>query len=108
MCSVILNLSYVTATCRHIPKHIALPILGGIFLDSAVHDIDMVNWLIGEVPQTVYATGHTSHPLWKEVEDVDTSAVVLTYPSGAIAMIDVSRNASVGYDQRVEVKLNCK
>ncbi len=76
---------------------------GGIFIDSVVHDIDMVNWLVGEVPETVYAMGHASHALWREVGDVDTSATLLKYPSGAVGMIDVSRNGPVGYDQRVEV-----
>ena len=78
-------------------------ISGGIFVDSAVHDIDMVNWLVGEVPETVYATGYASHLLWQEVGDIDTSAALFTYPSGAVAMIDNCRNAPVGYDQRVEV-----
>ena len=76
---------------------------GGIFVDSAVHDIDMVNWLVGEEPETVYATGHASHPMWQEVGDVDTCAAVLKYPGGAVALVDVCRNAPVGYDQRVEV-----
>ena len=64
----------------------------------------MVNWLVGEVPETVHATGYASHPLWQEVRDVDTSAALFTYPSGAVAMIDNCRNAPVGYDQRVEVQ----
>ncbi len=63
----------------------------------------MVNWLVGEVPETVYAVGHASHALWQEVGDIDTSATILTYPSGAVGMIDVSRNGPIGYDQRVEV-----
>lgn len=73
-------------------------------MDTGVHDLDMVNWLVGEVPETVYATGHASHPLWKEVGDLDTTAATLKYPSGAIATIELSRNAPVGYDQRVEVR----
>ena len=72
-------------------------------MDSAVHDIDMVNWLVGEEPETVYATGHASHPLWQDVGDLDTTTTVLKYPGGAVAMIDVSRNVAAGYDQRVEV-----
>ena len=77
--------------------------VGGIFVDNTVHDIDMVNWSVGEEPETVYATGHTSHPLWIEVGDFDTSTAVLKYPGGAVALADASRNAPVGLDQRVEV-----
>src|SRR5690606_5947390 len=35
--------------------------------------------------------------------DIDTAVVTLTYQDGTIAVIDNSREASYGYDQRVEV-----
>ena len=75
----------------------------GIFGDSAVHDIDLVCWLAGETPSTVYATGHAFIPYIKEAGDVDTVAITLRFPSGLIAIIDMSRHAVYGYDQRVEV-----
>lgn len=76
---------------------------GGIFHDSTVHDIDMVCWLAGEAPSTVYATGHAFIPYIKEAGDVDTVAVTLKFPSGVIGIIDQSRHAVYGYDQRLEV-----
>ena len=38
----------------------------------------------------------------RKMGDVDTAAVLLKYPSGLIAMVDTSRDASYGYDQRIE------
>ena len=73
--------------------------VGGIF----VNNTDMANWLVGEEPETVYATGHASHPLWVEVGDFDTSTAVLKYPRGSMAMVDASRNTPVGLDRRLEV-----
>ncbi len=75
-------------------------------MDSAVHDIDLVNWLVGEAPRTVYATGSAWDPLMKDVGDFDTSVVTLTYPSGAIGTVNIARNISGGYDQRVDVRMN--
>ena len=54
--------------------------IGGIFLDSCVHDIDMLNWLVGEDPVTVYAEGHSAHQTYKDCDDVDTCLIVLKYP----------------------------
>uniref|UniRef100_A0A7S3U4U1 Inositol oxygenase n=1 Tax=Strombidinopsis acuminata TaxID=141414 RepID=A0A7S3U4U1_9SPIT len=34
--------------------------------------------------------------------DIDTCAVMFKYPSGLLAMVDTSRDAAYGYDQRVE------
>ena len=38
------------------------------------------------------------------MNDVDQVACTLTFASGLIAMVDCSRIASYGYDQRVEVR----
>jgi len=35
--------------------------------------------------------------------DVDTVAITLKFPSNVIGVIDASRHASYGYDQRIEV-----
>jgi len=38
-----------------------------------------------------------------EVGDIDTAVIILTYTDGTMAIIDNSREAAYGYDQRVEV-----
>lgn len=77
---------------------------GGIFLDMTIHDFDMARFLIGSEVEEVYASGAVLiDPAIGEAGDVDTAAIVLKFKNGAIGLIDNSRQAVYGYDQRVEV-----
>jgi predicted dehydrogenase len=76
---------------------------GGIFHDCAVHDIDIMCWVLGEYPQRVTAHVYAHIPEIAAIGDYDTVAMVLNFPSGTIGMIDLSRNSTYGYDQRLEV-----
>ncbi len=77
---------------------------GGIFLDMTIHDFDMVRFLLAEEPQEIYAAGAVMiDPQIGSAGDVDTAVTLLRFPSGATAVIDNSRKATYGYDQRVEV-----
>jgi myo-inositol 2-dehydrogenase/D-chiro-inositol 1-dehydrogenase len=77
---------------------------GGIFLDMTVHDFDMARYLSGSEVVEVFAKGAVLiDPAIGQAGDVDTAAVVLTFANGAIGIIDNSRKATYGYDQRVEV-----
>jgi len=80
-----------------------LKISGGIFHDCAVHDIDMIIWILGEYPIRVAVAATTNIPEIAEIDDFDTVAIVLTFPSGTVGMIDLSRYSNYGYDQRLEV-----
>ena len=77
----------------------------GMFHDCAVHDLDVVCWILGETPVEVYAQGTAQHPEIAAMNDVDTIAIVLKFPSGTLATIDLSRHSSYGYDQRLEVRV---
>ncbi|XP_070561822.1 uncharacterized oxidoreductase YrbE-like [Ptychodera flava] len=80
-----------------------LKISGGIFHDCIVHDLDMICWIVGETPSTVYAQAHCFNADIAAMDDVDTVAVILKFPCGTLAQIDISRHAAYGYDQRLEV-----
>ena len=75
----------------------------GIYHDTAVHNIDLITWTFGERPLTVYTTAHAFVREIGEMNDVDTVAICLKFPSGGIRLIDISRFACFGYDQRMEV-----
>ncbi|XP_013396929.1 uncharacterized protein LOC106163793 [Lingula anatina] len=75
---------------------------GGFPNDSAVHDIDVVCWLMKERPISVYAVGHAHTSDYVAMGDVDTLVIVLNFPSGAKGIIDMSRNSPYGFDQRIE------
>jgi len=80
-----------------------LRVSGGIFLDLAIHDFDMIRFQVGEVEE-IYATGSVLiEPKLKEFGDIDTDVVTLKFVNGAVGAIDNSRKAVYGYDQRLEV-----
>lgn len=77
---------------------------GGIFLDMTIHDFDMARFLMGKEVESVYAAaGVMVNPRIGEVGDVDTAVVTLHFVDGSLGVIDNSRQAVYGYDQRVEV-----
>ena len=77
---------------------------GGIFLDMSIHDFDMARFLVGSEITEVYATGAALiDPTLAQQGDVDTAVIQLTFANGALGVIDNSRQAVYGYDQRVEV-----
>ena len=75
----------------------------GIYHDCAIHDIDLLTLIYGERPLSVYTTAHCFIKEIEAINDVDTLAIVLKFPSGGIGLVDISRFASFGYDQRLEV-----
>ena len=77
---------------------------GGIFLDMMIHDFDMACYLMQDEVVEVYASGAVLiDPRIGELGDVDTAVVTLRFKSGALGLIDNSRRAVYGYDQRAEV-----
>ncbi len=80
-----------------------LRVSGGIFLDLAIHDFDMVRFQLGEVVEVYAAGGVLIEPKLKEFGDLDTDVVILKFANGAVGTIDNSRKAVYGYDQRLEV-----
>jgi len=77
---------------------------GGIFLDMAIHDFDMARYLMGSEVEQVYAAGAVLvDPEIGKAGDVDTAVTTLYFANGALGVIDNSRKAVYGYDQRVEV-----
>ncbi|MFW9783912.1 MAG: inositol 2-dehydrogenase [Candidatus Heimdallarchaeota archaeon] len=77
---------------------------GGMLIDMTIHDWDMACFQAGSSVEEVYACGVVLvDPKIGEAGDIDTAALILKLKSGALAMIDNSRQAVYGYDQRVEV-----
>ena len=51
----------------------------------------------------VFAQGTVFDPEMRSIGDLDTIAITLKFPSGTLALLDLSRQSSYGYDMRVEV-----
>ncbi len=77
---------------------------GGIFIDMTIHDFDMARFLIGDEIEEVFAQGSVLvDPEIGKAGDIDTAITTLKFKNGALGVIDNSRKAVYGYDQRVEV-----
>ncbi|MBZ5625178.1 MAG: inositol 2-dehydrogenase [Acidobacteriia bacterium] len=77
---------------------------GGLFLDMTIHDFDMARYLMGSEVTEVYARAAVLvDPVFATAGDWDTAVITLTFENGAYAVIDNSRKAVYGYDQRVEM-----
>ena len=81
-----------------------IKVSGGLFSDMMIHDFDMANFIMGEAPVSISATGScVVDPEIGAAGDIDTAIVTLTYADGKLAVIKNSRRAGYGYDQRLEV-----
>ncbi|GAB6935301.1 inositol 2-dehydrogenase [Calditerricola yamamurae] len=77
---------------------------GGLFFDLTIHDFDLARFLVDSEVEEVYAAGGVLvDPVFAQYGDVDTAVVMLRFQNGALGVIDNSRQAVFGYDQRVEV-----
>jgi myo-inositol 2-dehydrogenase/D-chiro-inositol 1-dehydrogenase len=81
-----------------------IAVSGGIFMDMTIHDFDMARYLAGsEITEVTAYGGVLIDPEYKKYNDVDTAAILLKFENGALGLIDNSRAARYGYDQRTEV-----
>lgn len=85
------------------PPESYVAVSGGIYLDSAIHDLDLARFVVGEVARVsavgrVLVAGYIG-----EHDDVDTSVVTLEFRSGALGVVQNTRRTVYGYDLRVEV-----
>lgn len=77
---------------------------GGIFLDMAIHDIDLMRWFMGCEATDVYALGATfKHPEFREGGDDETGVAVYRFENGGIGMVHVGRTAAHGYHVETEI-----
>ena len=84
------------------PAYIKVP--GGIFLDMTIHDFDMACFLTDSDVEELYVNSAVLvDPAIGEQGDVDTAIITMKMANGALAVIDNSRKAAYGYDQRAEL-----
>jgi len=77
---------------------------GGMFLDMTIHDFDMARYIAGsEVTEIFTNAAVLVDPAIGKAGDVDTAVINLKFANGALGVIDNSRKAVYGYDQRVEI-----
>ncbi|MFE6093245.1 Gfo/Idh/MocA family oxidoreductase [Streptomyces massasporeus] len=81
-----------------------LPLSGGLYRDTLVHDFDVLRWVTGREVTDVYAVGSDAGPrMFREAGDVDTAAALLTLDDGTLATLTATRMNGAGYDVRMEL-----
>ena len=81
-----------------------ISVSGGMFLDMTIHDFDMARYIVGsEITEVYVKAAVLVDPAIGLAGDVDTAVITLTFANGALGVIDNSRKAVYGYDQRVEI-----
>lgn len=98
------NILKITSRDPAPPPAEYVAVSGGMFLDMTIHDFDMARYIVGsEVTEVYVKAAVLVDPAIGEAGDVDTAIITLTFANGAIGVIDNSRKAVYGYDQRVEI-----
>lgn len=86
------------------PNPAYIKVSGGIFLDMTIHDFDMACFLTDSDVEELYVSSAVLvDPAIGEQGDVDTAIITMKMANGALAVIDNSRKAAYGYDQRAEL-----
>ncbi|MCI5796631.1 MAG: inositol 2-dehydrogenase [Ruminococcus sp.] len=86
------------------PNPAYIKVSGGIFLDMTIHDFDMACFLTDSDVDELYVNSAVLvDPAIGEQGDVDTAIISMKMANGALAVIDNSRKAAYGYDQRAEL-----
>lgn len=86
------------------PNPAYIKVSGGIFLDMTIHDFDMACFLTDSDVEELYVNfAVLVDPAIGEQGDVDTAIITMKMANGALAVIDNSRKAAYGYDQRAEL-----
>jgi scyllo-inositol 2-dehydrogenase (NAD+) len=76
---------------------------GGMLIDMGIHDFDLARWFMGDV-KTVATIGATiAYPELMTVGDIDNAVASLTFASGKIGVVDLSRSGIYGYDIATEI-----
>ena len=72
---------------------------GGALINQAIHTLDLVLWLMGDV-QRVQASGDT---YLHSIEAEDLALALLEFKSGAVGVFQASTSIFPGYPRRVEI-----
>ncbi len=77
---------------------------GGLIIDMAIHDFDLLRWLMNDEVQRVYTeVASLVYPELETVGDVDNAMINLRFERGGLGNVEVSRTANYGYDIQTNV-----
>jgi predicted dehydrogenase len=72
---------------------------GGALINQAVHTVDLLLWLLGDVARVQARTATALH----KIEAEDTAVAILEFASGALGSLYATTAAYPGYPRRLEI-----
>lgn len=77
---------------------------GGLFLDMAIHDLDLARWFLQSEADTVWAIGGAyAFPEIAELNDAETGAALVKFTNNKMGIFVAGRNCAHGYHIETEI-----
>ena len=76
---------------------------GGMLIDMGIHDFDLARWFMGDVARVSVLGATIAYPELATVGDIDNAVTSLSFASGKIGVVDLSRSGIYGYDISTEI-----
>jgi scyllo-inositol 2-dehydrogenase (NAD+) len=76
---------------------------GGMLIDMGIHDFDLARWFMGDVSTVAAIGGTIAYPELETVGDIDNAIASLTFASGKLGVVDLTRSGIYGYDISTEI-----
>jgi UDP-N-acetyl-2-amino-2-deoxyglucuronate dehydrogenase len=73
---------------------------GGALMNQAIHNVDLLQWLMGEVDTVQALTATLAH---ERIEVEDTAVAALRFKNGALGVIEAATSAFPGLLKRTEI-----
>ena len=72
---------------------------GGALMNQAIHSVDLLVWLMGDVAEVAALTGLVAH---ENIEVEDVAIASLRFKNGALGLLEATTAAYPGYLKRIE------
>src|SRR5690606_38598616 len=73
---------------------------GGAYMNQAIHNVDLLYWLVGEVAEISAITDTLAH---ERIEVEDTGVAAIRFANGAIGTMTATTAAFPGLQKRIEI-----
>ncbi len=73
---------------------------GGALMNQAIHNVDLLQWLMGDVESVTALTATLAH---ERIEVEDTAVAALRFKNGALGVIEAATSAYPGLLKRTEI-----
>ncbi len=77
---------------------------GGLFLDMAIHDLDLARWYLNAEAKQVWAIGGAyAYPEIAQLNDAETGAALVKFENNKMGIFVAGRNCAHGYHIETEI-----